>query len=290
MAVPARENPAIAERVARSGKALLLQKPLAEDLAGAQAIATAVERAGIVAAVNQQARWMPAAVAMRDLIARDLLGEVYQISFLNNVLTPWDLWPWIVAGERVEVLYHSIHYLDTVRALLRREPRLVFADGATLPGFQTGGETRTVIQLIFDGDLRATVMDNHHNIGGPDDQYATVRVEGTEGTAVAELGLNKNYPTGAPDSFRYMSRRLQPGTWISPKVRRHLVPRRLHRHHGQRHARPGGPAGCPRDLGRRQPGDRAHRSGGLQIDGRAARDRPGIAVMSDAVPVRQPGD
>ena len=105
-----------------------------------------------------------------------------------------------------------------MRALLRREPRLVFADGATLPGFQTGGETRTVIQLIFDGDLRATVMDNHHNIGGLDDQYATVRVEGTEGTAVAELGLSKNYPTGAPDSFRYMSRRLQPGTWISPKL------------------------------------------------------------------------
>ena len=98
---------------------------------------------------------MPAAVAMRDLIARGLLGEVYQVSFLNNVRTPWDLWPWVVAGERVEVLYHSIHYLDTVRALLRREPRLVFADGATLPGFQTGGETRTVIHLIFDGDLRA---------------------------------------------------------------------------------------------------------------------------------------
>src|ERR671930_125589 len=187
VAVPAQENPAIAERVAQAGKALLLQKPLAEDLAGARAIAAAVERAGIVAAVNQQARWMPAALAMRDLIARGLLGEVYQVSFLN-----------------------------TVRALLRREPRLVFADGATLPGFQTGGETRTVIQLIYDGDLRATVMDNHHNIGGLDDQYVTVRVEGTEGTAVAELGLNKNYPVGAPDSFRYMSRRLQPGTWISP--------------------------------------------------------------------------
>ena len=88
VAVPARENPAIAERVARSGKALLLQKPLAENLAGARAIAAAVERAGIVAAVNQQARWMPAALAMRDLIARGLLGEVYQVSFLNNVRTP----------------------------------------------------------------------------------------------------------------------------------------------------------------------------------------------------------
>jgi predicted dehydrogenase len=216
VAVPAHANLAIAEQVARAGNALLLQKPLAEDLHAAQAIAAAVEQSGIVAAVNQQARWMPAALAMRNLIERGLLGEVYQVSFLNNVLTPWDLWPWIVAGTRVEVLYHAIHYLDTIRALLRREPRLVYADGATLPGFKTGGETRTMIQLIFDGELRATVMDNHHNIGGLGDQYATARVEGTEGIAVAELGLSKNYPTGAPDGFRYMSRRLQSDAWISP--------------------------------------------------------------------------
>jgi predicted dehydrogenase len=218
VAVPARENLAIARRVAASGKALLLQKPLAEDLATAQAIAAETERAGIVAAVNQQMRWMPAALAMRNLIRRDLLGEVYQISFLINVETPWRLWPWIMAGERVEVLYHSIHYLDTIRALLGREPRLVFADGTTAPGYPTRAETRTNIQLIFEGTTRATVLDTHHNSGGLDDQFALFRVEGTEGTAVAELGLLKNYPIGMPDSFRYQSKRLQPGTWIAPTL------------------------------------------------------------------------
>ncbi|MDB5060134.1 MAG: gfo/Idh/MocA family oxidoreductase [Chloroflexi bacterium] len=218
VAVPASENLAIATRVARSGKALLLQKPMAEDLASAEAIVAETERAGIVAAVNQQARWMPAALAMRDLIQRGLLGEVYQITFLINVETPWRLWPWIIAGERVEVLYHSIHYLDTIRALLGREPRLVFADGTTAPGYPTRAETRTNIQLIFDGTARATVLDTHHNSGGLDDQFAVFRVEGTEGTAVAELGLLKNYPTGVPDAFRYQSMRLQPGTWITPKL------------------------------------------------------------------------
>ncbi|GCE07661.1 Gfo/Idh/MocA family protein [Dictyobacter aurantiacus] len=218
VAVPARENYAIATRVAQAGKALLLQKPMAEDLATAGSIVAAVEEAGIVAAVNQQARWMPAALAMRDLIRRGLLGEIYQVTFLINVLTPWDTWPWIVAGEHVEVMYHSIHYLDTIRALLGREPRLVFADGSTVPGFATGGETRTTIQLIFDGQLRATVVDTHHNSGGLVDQFATFRVEGTEGSAVAELGLLKNYPTGVPDSFRYMSHNLQSGTWISPDL------------------------------------------------------------------------
>jgi len=216
VAVPAHGNPAIATRVAQAGKALLLQKPLAEDLPAALTILAAVEGAGIVAAVNQQARWMPAALAARDLIERGLLGEVYQVSFLINVETPWHLWPWIVAANRVEVMYHSIHYLDTIRALLGREPRLVFADGATLPGYPTGGETRTLIQLIFDGQVRATILDTHHNIGGLSDQTAIMRVEGAEGTAVAELGLLKNYPVGVPDTFRYTSRLLQPGTWVQP--------------------------------------------------------------------------
>jgi predicted dehydrogenase len=218
VAVPARENPAIAARVAQAGKALLLQKPLAEDLAAAEAIVAVTAQAGIVAAVNQQARWMPAALAMRDLIRRELLGEIYQVSFLINVETPWHLWPWIMAGERVEVLYHSIHYIDTIRALLGREPRLVFADGTTVPGYPTRAETRTNIQLIFEGTTRATILDTHHNAGGLADQFAVLRVEGTEGTAVAELGLLKNYPTGVPDSFRYLSRKLQPGTWIAPTL------------------------------------------------------------------------
>jgi len=217
IAVPARENLAIATRVVAAGKALLMQKPLAEDLPTAQAIVNAVENANVVAAVNQQARWMPAAVAMRDLIARGLLGDIYQVTFLINVTTPWDLWPWIITGSTVEVMYHSIHYLDTIRSLLGREPRLVLADGATLPGLATGGETRTNIQLVFDGEVRATVFDTHHNTGGLDDQFATMRVEGTDGAAVAELGLLKNYPVGAPDSFRYTSRHLEPGTWISPR-------------------------------------------------------------------------
>ncbi len=224
VAVPARANRELAARVAASGKALLLQKPLAETWNDAEAIAATVARYGIVAAVNQQARWMPAAVAARDLIARGLLGELYQVSFLVNVDTPWSLWPWIVAGPTVEVMYHSIHYLDTIRALTGREPRLLFVDGSTLPGYHTGGETRTVIQLIFDGDLRATVMDDHHNAGGLDDQMATMRVDGTAGSAMAELGLLKNYPTGAPDRFRYRSRHLQDGAWISPTLQGRWFP------------------------------------------------------------------
>lgn len=218
VAVPACANLAIAREVAAAGKALLLQKPLAETLDDGEAIAATVAEHAIVAAVNQQARWMPAALAARDLVTRGLLGEVYQISFIVNVETPWRLWPWIVAGPTVEVMYHSIHYLDTIRALAATEPRLVFADGSTLPGYQTGGETRTVIQLIFDGNLRATIMDDHHNSGGIDDQIAMMRVDGTDGAAVAELGLLKNYPSGAPDRFRYRSRHLDGETWISPRL------------------------------------------------------------------------
>ncbi len=217
-AVPPGANLDVVARVAAAGKAVLIQKPLAEDLRTAREIVAKVDEAGVVAAVNQQARWMPAAMAAKDLIRRGLLGDVYQVSFLNNVLTPWDLWPWMMARPQFEIMYHAIHYLDMIRSLVGVEPNLVFADGSTLPDYPAEGETRTVIHLIFDGQLRATITDNHHNIGGLQDQYATVRVEGTEGTAVAEIGLSKNYPVGTPDSFRYSSRKLEPGTWIAPRL------------------------------------------------------------------------
>ena len=56
-AVPPAAQPALAVRAALAGRAVLLEKPLAADLAGAQRIADAVERAGVVSQVVLPARY-----------------------------------------------------------------------------------------------------------------------------------------------------------------------------------------------------------------------------------------
>jgi predicted dehydrogenase len=218
VAVPATENLGVVEVLAGAGKALLIQKPLAEDLDTARRTVKMLEERRVLAAVNQQMRWEPGVRACRDLMARGLLGEVFNIAFLIFVDTPWHLWGWLREKPTIEVLYHSIHYLDAIRFLTGAEPERLYADGSTCPGYGAKGETRVCLHLRFAGELRAAVLTNHHVAFGLEGQQSELRVEGTEGAVVRKLGLLMNYPRGVPDGFRFTSRRLGAGQWISAEL------------------------------------------------------------------------
>jgi predicted dehydrogenase len=205
VAVPATENEAVVEVLAGRGKALLLQKPLCEDLAGARRICDRLQSSDTIAAVNQQMRWEPAVRACRGLLADGGLGALYNLSFLIYVDTPWHMWPWLAEKESIDVLYHSIHYLDAIRFLAGQEPEAVFCSGSTYPGCAAKGETRICLHLYFPGQLRATVLTNHHAAYGVEGQHSEFRLEGTEGAAVRRLGLLMDYPKGGKDAFRYKS-------------------------------------------------------------------------------------
>lgn len=218
VAVPATENLGVVKAVAGAGKALLIQKPLAEDLETARRTVQVLERHQVLAAVNQQMRWEPGVRTCRDLMDRGLLGEVFNIALLIFVDTPWHLWGWLKQKPTIEVLYHSIHYLDTIRFLTGAEPQRLYADGSTCPGYDAKGETRVCLHLRFAGELRAAVLTNHHVAFGLEGQQSELRVEGTEGVVIRRLGLLMNYPKGVADGFRFTSRRLGAGQWISAEL------------------------------------------------------------------------
>ena len=215
IAVRATENLEVVEAVAASGKPMLIQKPLAEDLETAGRIVDVIDRHGVVAAVNQQMRWEPGVRATKELLKSGWLGEPFAIAFLIFVDTPWHLWDWIIEKPTVDVLYHSIHYLDVIRFLTDKEPELLFCDGSTKPGYPTDGETRLCLHLIFDGDLRATILTNHHASYGLEGQQSEFRVDGSEGAAIRKLGLLMNYPKGLPDAYRFTSQKLDGERWVS---------------------------------------------------------------------------
>lgn len=218
VAVPATQTYGVVEAMAGAGKGMLVQKPLAEDLETARRTAALLAAGGVVAAVNQQMRWEPGVRACADLLRRGLLGEVFNISLLIFVDTPWHLWGWLKEKATIEVLYHSIHYLDTIRFLTGLEPLRLYADGSTCPGYDARGETRVCLNLVFGGQLRATVLTNHHVAFGLEGQQSELRVEGTEGAAIRRLGLLMNYPRGAGDGFRYTCRGLAKGQWLSAEL------------------------------------------------------------------------
>lgn len=190
---------AIAERALASGKHLLLQKPLAVELGHAAVIAEAGRRAGRKVAVNQQMRWSGGIAAARQLVEAGYVGQPTDVQIQVSVKTPWTMWPWLQQSPRLDVLYHSIHYLDTVRFWVG-DPEWVTARHAKYPGQAEVAETKTVTILDYPSGLQALVAVNHHNETGG--HHAIFRVLGTDGIVEGTIGLLAEYPAGGVDTVR----------------------------------------------------------------------------------------
>jgi len=200
IAVPAWEQRAIATHIVAAGKHILCQKPLAEHLADARAIEAAGRAANRHVAVNQQMRWSAGIAACKDLLVRGYIGEPTDAQIQVSTLTPWHMWPWLRDAEHLEVMYHSIHYLDSLRYLFG-DPTHVTSRHAKYPGQLERAETKTVTILEYASALQTVVMVNHHDDSS--DIYAKFRFLGTKGILTGTIGLLYNYPHGRPDTLAY---------------------------------------------------------------------------------------
>jgi predicted dehydrogenase len=221
IAVPAWRQRAIAERALAAGKHLLCQKPLAEELANAEAIVAAARRAGCKVAVNQQMRWSAGIAAAKDLIARGFIGQPTDAQIQVSVTTPWHMWPWLKVAPRLEIMYHSIHYLDSLRYLLG-DPQWVTSRHTRYPSQPETGETKTVTVLDYDSGLQALIAVNHHDHSG--DSYATFRFLGSAGAIKGTIGLLYNYPDGRPDTLQAHSMEVAPEAWFDIKLEGLWIP------------------------------------------------------------------
>lgn len=217
IAVPAKHQLDVVRQVVAQGKHVLCQKPLSDNYADAKSIVEACATTNVKAAVNHQMRWSPGIRASHTIISRGWLGTLTQASIQVNVLTQFDNWPWITALDRLEIMYHSIHYMDSIRFLFGT-PEYIYADGAKFPGQTCKGETRTLIHIKFPGEARGLIHDNHNNIAAQDDWYATFRFEGTDGVIKGTNGALYNYPVGREDTISYMSHKVAKDSWLSSKL------------------------------------------------------------------------
>lgn len=182
------------------GAAVLIQKPMGADLDQARAIRTLCRERKLVAAMNFQLRFSPMMMVARQAIEAGLIGDPLELEVHLNIFTPWTLFPFLLPMKRVELLVHSIHYLDSIRALFGT-PKGVFA--RSLPDPRAPGFAQTRTSVILDwGDLRRGVMSiNHNHAGGRKFQSAWFRIEGTEGAMMVKLGVCFDYPRGEADEL-----------------------------------------------------------------------------------------
>jgi len=181
------------------GAAVLLQKPMGRDLAEATAILDLCRRKSLKAAVNFQLRFSPMMLAVADALRRGWLGRLIDVEVHLNLVTPWHLFPFLKGMPRVEIAVHSIHYLDTIRALLGN-PAAVHARTLGHPTTELA-QTRTSALFDFAPDQRVIFSINHNHDWGRRFQDASFRFEGTTGAAMVKLGLLLNYPEGEPDEL-----------------------------------------------------------------------------------------
>ncbi|MCL8025488.1 Gfo/Idh/MocA family protein [Nocardioides bruguierae] len=180
------------------GAAVLLQKPLGNDLAQGREILEVCRRKHLVAAVNTQLRFAPYVAAARALIASGAIGELYDLEVRVGVRTPWEMFPYVLDLPRLEINMHSIHYLDLVRSFLG-DPTGVTATSVRHPE-KSHANCRSAINLHYaDRAVRAVVGTNHDHDFGPAHEESWIKWEGTGGAVRAQMGLLLDYPRGGPD-------------------------------------------------------------------------------------------
>lgn len=187
------------------GAAVLIQKPMGADLAQARAIRALCRERTLTAAVNFQLRFSPMMMAARAALAQGLIGDLLEIEVHLNIYTPWQLFPFLLKMKRVEIMVHSIHYLDTIRALAGN-PLGVFARSLPDPRAEGFAQTRTSVILDYPAPVRGLMSINHNHAGGRRFQSAWFRIEGTLGAMMVKLGVCYDYPNGEPDEL-WLSRR-----------------------------------------------------------------------------------
>jgi predicted dehydrogenase len=186
------------------GAAVLIQKPMGETLAEAVAIERLCREKGLTAAVNFQLRWAPVMKKAREMALSGAIGDVHDMEVHVSCFMPWDLWSFLATCPRLEILYHSIHYVDLCRAWFGN-PKRVLAKTVRNPLSPKLAATRSVIILEYDDWKRVSISASHmHTYNGT--QRSQVTWEGTEGALEAIMGVNLDYPTGKPDRLRFAKR------------------------------------------------------------------------------------
>jgi predicted dehydrogenase len=182
------------------GAAVLIQKPMGETLSAARAILDLCRARRFVAAVNFQLRFAPCVREARRLIEQGAIGELHDVEVRVTCHMPWERWTFLFGIPRMEIVYHSIHYVDLVRSFFG-EPSGVYCKTVKHPKQMQLASTRTTIALDYGDVRRANVTTNHGHEFGPQHQESYLKLEGTAGAIKARLGVNLDFPRGLPDTL-----------------------------------------------------------------------------------------
>jgi predicted dehydrogenase len=185
------------------GAAILMQKPMGENIDEATKIIKICREKQFVAGVNFQLRQAPYIVAAKQLIDAGKIGEICDFEFRSTVYTPWNLWDFLFKLERMEINYHSIHFIDTMRYFLG-DPKSVYCKTMKHPKSKELAQVKSDMIFNYGDYLRANIITNHNHEFGEEEKESFLKIEGTKGCIKIIIGVYLDYPKGKPDKFKYI--------------------------------------------------------------------------------------
>lgn len=201
VAVPASAIISILELLPENS-AVLIQKPMGENIEQARVIRDICHKKNFTAGVNFQLRQAPYIIAAKQMIDEGLIGEICDLEIRECVYTPWHLWDFLYKVDRMEINYHSIHFVDVVRYFLGN-PTAVYCKTMKHPESAQLAQVKSNIIMDYGDNLRAGIISNHNHKYGLDEQECFLKIEGTKGAIKITMGVYLDYPIGLPDRFRY---------------------------------------------------------------------------------------
>ena len=198
-------------RVAASrGIHIVCQKPLAPDAAESAAIVDAARKAGVRLMVHENWRWQPWYREIRKLIDDDVLGEVFNISFMTRLGDGWgddaylERQPFFRDYPRLLVYETGVHFIDAFRFLLG-EIESVYARLRRLNPAIKGEDSG---QLVFGFTSGATAIwdSNRYNesrAANPRFTFGECRIDGSKGHLELDSGGNILVKPLGRDSYKH---------------------------------------------------------------------------------------
>lgn len=177
VAAPTRFHARTGLALAAAGVHAMVEKPLASDVPGAQALADGFAAAGLIGAVGHVERFNPALQSLRARLAAGELGQVYQIATRRQ-----GPFPARIADVGV-VKDLATHDIDLTAWVAQRE----YTSISARTGYQSGREHEDLVAAT--GVLAGGVVANHLvNWLSPMKERLTV-VTGEKGAFVADTLL-----------------------------------------------------------------------------------------------------
>jgi predicted dehydrogenase len=116
---PENSHEEIAVAAAEAGKAMMVQKPVADTIGSCERLIEAAERAGVNLQVSYMHRYFEEVVYARDLIRSGQFGEIHTVRMRNatpGAIMPWYYDPAVVKGGVVFSL--GSHGIDLIQHLV----------------------------------------------------------------------------------------------------------------------------------------------------------------------------